>query len=109
MDTRRYYLVGMALIIFLVCTQTPLLSVVFAFFILGMIPGTSLIIPSWMILISYPLIALSVLYWLSTQSLFIGEQVLHIKQTQRRPAAKKVQSKTRTKQIPTKRRPRAAV
>jgi hypothetical protein len=58
--------------LFWVCTKTPLLASLFTLFVLGMVPGTHLAIPAWLMLIVYPAGFFAAVYWLSARSLYIG-------------------------------------
>lgn len=95
MNTLVYKWAALVLFVFIVCVQTQLLSIAFTFLVLGILPGTDFIVPSWAILITYPLLFIASLAWLNTQPLFIGETaqttLKHV------PKSKKLHSATSTK------------
>lgn len=110
MDKHVSLWAGMIVLGLLVLSETPLMNVFFAFFILGAIPGTDLIIPAWVIFTLYPLIFLVMLYWLFTQPLFIGEPARPT--TPPKPVAQKTKKKVAlvdAKRTAPKRRARTAV
>lgn len=72
MNRRAWFWVCGVTVGFLILTKTPLIFTVFAFLVLGMIPGTTLTIPAWVLLATYPVAFAGVIYWLSTQPLLIG-------------------------------------
>lgn len=111
MKNRVYIVIGAALAVLLVCTYTPFVAVLFSFLVMGMIPGTGLVIPSWIILIANPLLCIGVLAWISDQSLFIGE-VKKKPASRKRSVSKKVVKRTRkspTIAHTTKRKQRVAI
>lgn len=87
---------------------TSLPSAVLSILITGVIPGTSYVLPLWVILTIYPIIAFTAVLWIASQPIFIGED--------ERPQKKPVLTKTSTsktkksvlKQPALKRRPRSA-
>lgn len=101
MNKRLRVWIGATLISMIVLTKTPLLYVLFSLFILGMIPGTHVIIPPAVLLVVYPLLFIAILSWLTTDPLHIGV---------RHEAARSVPKTTRQKATrrPTKTRPNAA-
>lgn len=66
MDKRILWLVGFlaGLIVFV---KTPLIAALLAFFILGIVPGTDILLPPWVLMIIYPVLFVAVLYRISTQ------------------------------------------
>lgn len=102
---------SIVLLSFVLLTKTPLLSVLFAFIILGMIPGTTLTIPFWAMLIAYPLIFLLVVIWLGRQPLLIGEAKPPTRSAATKSKTKRKKSATsaRSKRVAAKRRPRTAI
>lgn len=66
MDKRMLWFVGV-LIGLIIVIKTPLVFTLFAFFILGMIPGTDLFIPPWVLLITYPVLFVAIVYRIGTQ------------------------------------------
>jgi len=46
---------------------------------MGVVPGTTITIPAWVMLITYPLGFLALCYWLSHQSMLIGEKKRPVK------------------------------
>lgn len=75
MDKQRVFLwAGASILLFLLITQTSLVSTLFALFVLGVLPGTQFVIPAWIILIVYPCLFVTGIVWLRTQPLFIGEK-----------------------------------
>ena len=113
MDKQRVFLwAGFGILLFLLCTKTPLLSSIISLLLLGMIPGTNLVIPAWAILIVYPSLFVLVLFWLRRQSLFIGEEKKPAKQAVQPLITKRKKTKTAAhakKTHATKRRARATV
>lgn len=74
MNKQRVFLwAGSGLLLFLLLSQTPLVSTLFALFVLGIIPGTNYIVPAWVILLAYPSLMLASIFWIHRQSFFIGE------------------------------------
>ena len=72
MNRRAWFWVCGVAVGLVILTKTPLVFTVFAFLVLGMIPGTMLTIPAWVLLTVYPLVFIGTVYWLSTQPLLIG-------------------------------------
>lgn len=61
MDKRLAWIAGIGLAI-LIIVKTPLVFTLFAFFILGMVPGTTLVIPAWVLLILNPLLCAAIVW-----------------------------------------------
>lgn len=102
MDKRVVLWAGLTVLGFVVMTKTQLLNILVAFLILGVIPGTSLFVPSWLIFTVYPLLFVGILLWLGSQSLVSGAEAA-------KPTRKTAQKRaTRTKRVP-KRQPRTAI
>lgn len=95
-------------VIILTLTKTPLLAALLTFLFIGIIPGTAIVIPSWVLLIVYPVAFVLVSRLLVGRTLFFGEQ----KKPEPVAPTKKVRSqKTSTTQqstTPAKRRARVA-
>lgn len=72
MSRRTLFWVSLAVLLFIICTQTPAVVIIFSFLVMGIIPGTSITIPAWLMLIGYPLAFIAAVLWISHQSLFIG-------------------------------------
>jgi uncharacterized membrane protein len=72
--------------------QFDLLGVLFALVFLGMIPGTDLSIPPWVMMIGYPLAIVAAIFWLVHQPLYIGSREKQEK-TARAVARKRVAKK----------------
>jgi len=110
MDKRILTYGLLAILVIMVLTQTPLLATLLSLLVMGMVPGTDLAIPFWVMLILYPLLFVAVLYWVSGQKFFIGEPP---RPTTPAPKAKTTRKKStassRTKRTVTKRRARTAV
>lgn len=70
---RAYKWAGIFVVVFLVLTETPLMTVFLKFLILGEIPGTDTIIPAWVILLLYPSLIVGGIAWIRSQPIFIGE------------------------------------
>ena len=56
-----------------ICVATPLLQTIFSIFVLGYVPGTSIVISPLVMLVTYPLLFVALVAWISFQSLYIGE------------------------------------
>lgn len=104
MDKRVVFWVCTAGISLLLLGRTALLDTLLAFCILGIIPGTTIVLPSWLIMTAYPLVFLTLIYWLMSQSFFIGDTT----PADVMPIAKKTPHKTAKQAVP-KRRPRTAI
>jgi hypothetical protein len=111
MNTRALLWAGFVTVFLVLCTQTTFPTTVFALLVMGMIPGTDITIPAWVILATYPMVFLLTIYWLGRQSFFIGEQTTAVPPATK-PAKKrqtgKVKSHARRKSTAAKRRPRVA-
>ncbi|HRK40680.1 MAG TPA: hypothetical protein PLN95_01200 [Candidatus Saccharibacteria bacterium] len=109
MDKRVYMVGGLAIFVIVVLTQTPLVATLFSFFIMGMIPGTDLAVPFWVMLILYPLLFVTTLYWISNQRFFIGEMEQPARPVMKtKPAKKKSRTSVARKRAAPKRRTRTA-
>ena len=72
MNTRVIFWASVAIVSLLVCVKTPLLAMVFALLIMGIIPGTGAVVPAWIMLLIYPLVFVGAIIWLTRQSLLVG-------------------------------------
>lgn len=62
------------------CTHTLFLPALFSIVVMGIVPGTSLKLPTAFMLIVYPTFFLVGMYWLSTLQLFVHEtQSTHVR------------------------------
>lgn len=105
--TRKQRIIGLtALGVFVLLIRPDILGVIFALVFLGMIPGTTLSLPFWLMLIVYVLGALIIVRWLAQQPMYVGNMSRQEK-TARAIARKKVISKTKKK--PTARKSHARV
>lgn len=112
MNNRVLLWVGFVITLLIVCTQTPLIATLFALLVLGMIPGTDLVIPAWVILLLYPVLFVLGVHWIRSQPLLIGEQKKPSKPVAQRVTRKRksTEAPARTKPAhPAKRHTRAAV
>lgn len=108
MDKRVGFWAIVTVVGFIVLTKTQLLNILIAFFILGAIPGTNLVIPAWIIFTVYPIITVAILLWLGTRSILLGIPTTPAVVTQPKTKRKKV-SMTRKLKRSEKRQPRVAV
>lgn len=81
MEKRVLFWAGFVIILFIVLTKTPLISSLLSLLVLGIVPGTDLVIPAWIILTLYPVLGVLGIHWLRTQSLFIGERTKPVQPT----------------------------
>jgi hypothetical protein len=110
MDRRVYQWAGIALVVLVILTKTPLVFSLFALLILGVIPGTTLVIPAWISLLVYPLLIVVTLLWLSTWPRPLPASTVPVRAAQKPSRSKKIVSKSIKQKSPaTKRRARAAV
>lgn len=110
MDKRILSYGMIAVLVILVLTQTPLVATLLSLLVMGMIPGTNLVIPFWVMLVLYPLLFVAVLYWVSGQRFFIGETGQPTPPASKpKPARKKSATTSRSKRAAPKRRARTAV
>jgi hypothetical protein len=93
--------------ILLIVTQTSLMTDLFLLLVIGMVPGTEIRVPAWVMMGLYPLIAVTAVYWLSKQPMYIGNSK-HNEAVARKIARRKVAKITNTvneqQQLPTTRR-----
>ena len=61
MDKRIAWSAGIVLAV-LIIAKTPLVFTLFALLILGMVPGTSFMIPAWVLLILNPLLCIAIVW-----------------------------------------------
>ena len=112
MDKRDGLWIGLGLMAVILSATTPLLNDIVMLLVLGTIPGTDILVPMWVVYTFYPLIAVSLLAWLATHTLYIGEPknnpVVKPVISTRRSRAKKVVKKAVAAK-PSKRRTRVAV
>lgn len=83
--------------IVLILTKTPLVFTVFALFVLGVIPGTTLTVPAWVFLLAYPALFFGMVYWLSGHPpLLSTKPLVPQKKTvrKRKPAQKQIRATT---------------
>ena len=98
---------GFFIVAFVVSPQTSLPASLLAFLVLGIIPGTNIALPAWAILLVYPALIGTVVYWLHNEAFFIGEPTPPPKATKVTVAKSR---KTRAKKTAAaKRRARATV
>lgn len=70
---KRYIIIALAIIsIVVVITSPAVFGAVLLFLFLGIIPGTNIVIPFWVMLPVCLLIAVAALQWLILQPLYIG-------------------------------------
>lgn len=108
MDKRVYYGAALTIIGFVVFTKTPLSASLLAFFILGIIPGTNIALPFWLLLCAYLLLGVFLMFWFSRQSLLIGEAAKPVAPVKAARTTRKKTS-TRSKRATPKRSPRTAI
>lgn len=111
MNKRAYLWAGGVLMGLIVLTKTPLVFSLFALLILGVVPGTSLVIPAWILLVIYPILFAATLFWLSARPIMITESHPAPVNVRKKTlsAKKKISKSTTRKTSPTKRRARATV
>jgi hypothetical protein len=113
MNMRAVYWAGFITIFLVVCTESTVPEIVIALLVMGVVPGSDMTIPPMMMLISYPVLFLIALWWISTQPFFIGERVSATARPTRMVVKKSHATKPKTvtarKNATAKRRPRAAV
>lgn len=108
MNKRAYLWAGGAILGLLILTKTPLVFSLFALLILGVIPGTALVIPAWVLLVLYPILIAATLFWLSAQPIMIAEPVrAQTKPRKRATRTKKTTTKPVARKAAAKRRARA--
>lgn len=78
-----------------ITTQTSLMTDIFLLLVMGIVPGTNLHAPAFLMLIGYPLIAIAAIYWLVKQPMFIGNKQ-HNEKLARQIARKKVMKISRS-------------
>ena len=102
---------GIVIFLFLLISLTPIPASLLAFLVLGIIPGTDIVVPAWAILLVYPALIGVALYWIYGETFFIGEPAPATKPAVTAKVAKRKKTKsTRSKKTTaTKRRARAAV
>lgn len=99
---------GFVILILFICTQTSLPTALLTFLVLGIIPGTTIAVPAWAILLVYPALIVAGIYWLRGHVLFIGELAPPVKPAVAVMKKVKKTRNTRTKKTTaTKRRARA--
>jgi hypothetical protein len=113
MNMRAVYWAGFMTIFLVVCTESTLPEIVIALLVMGVIPGSDMTIPPMMMLVTYPVLFLIALWWISTQPFFIGERVSATTKPTHVPTKKRYTVKAKTvtvrKTTAAKRRPRAAI
>ena len=106
---RGVFGVGFVILILFICTQTSLPTALLTFLVLGIIPGTTIAIPAWAILLVYPVLIVAATYWLRGRVFFIGELAPPVKPAIAVVKKAKKTKNTRTKKTAAaKRRARAA-
>lgn len=113
MKRRAALWAGIVTVSFVAVFYVNIPSTLFTIFVIGIIPGTSITIPAWLMLLMYPGLFAVMLYWLGKQSLLIGERRLAkapVKTTKKSvpTALRKTRRRSKTA-IATKPRTRAAV
>lgn len=96
MNHRVMFRLSMVFLAVCLAITTSLPTLLFTLFIMGMLPGTQLTVPAWVVLTVYPLIMLLAIRWLSRQPLFSGN-ARRDDATARTLARKRVASKTSQK------------
>ena len=72
MNMRVFLGASAGILLLIVLTRTPLIAALFAFFAMGIIPGTAFVIPAWVMLLIYPLLFIGAVFYLATQSMLVG-------------------------------------
>ena len=107
MEKQRVFIgVGTVMLLFVMLPLTPVPASLLAFLVLGIIPGTELVVPAWAILLVYPALIGVALYWIHREAFFIGEPAPAPKSTVTKAA--KTKTTRHKKATATKRRARAA-
>lgn len=102
---KRYVLIAASIITFLVIITNPaVIAEAVQFFFLGLIPGTNIIIPFWIMLPGSLVIAAASIHWLRIQPLFIGS-IPSQEQTARQLARKRIVPKKKIRQTVSAKRP----
>lgn len=91
-----------------ICAATSLMTHLLAFLILGRLPGTDTVMPQWIPYFIYPLLALALIGWLASHTLYIGEASIPVKNKKVTRTPRTYKKKVSTAK-PVKRRSRAAV
>ena len=52
----------------------------FSMFISGIIPGTTYTLPLWFVMTVYPIVAITALFWIASQPIYIGESYKPVKE-----------------------------
>ena len=106
MDKRFMWSAGV-LTALVVVTKTPFVFTLFALFVLGIIPGTSLVIPAWLLLIVNPILFAGIVWIVRSHHLLTPidtpQPTAQAKRTRRSTAT----SKKRTAATPKRRSSRA--
>ena len=101
---------GIVILLFLLISLTPIPASLLAFLVLGIIPGTDIVVPAWAILLVYPALIGVALYWVYGETFFIGEPAPVPKPVAAKATKRKKPKSTRSKKTTaTKRRARAAI
>lgn len=80
MDMRVLLWTVLVMTAVMTCTHTLFLPALFSLVVMGIVPGTSLRVPTALMLIVYPTLFIVGIYWLSTLQLFVHEaQSTHVR------------------------------
>lgn len=108
MDVRVVLWTCLVMTAVMICTHTLFLPILFSILVMGIIPGTSLRIPTAFMLIVYPVLFIIGLYWLSTVQILLGDSTVHTR-TAKEPVRRRTPtgSLNNKSSTPVKRRARA--
>lgn len=103
MDKRVRWALG-AFLAVVIITETPLVFTLFSIFILGMVPGTSVVVPAWLLLVINPLLCLGIIWVVRAHHLFTPIDTPLKPTATTRTAKKARQARTKKSTTATKRR-----
>ena len=103
---KRIIIVLFAFIALCVALTSPyVLNTIVNFVFLGLIPGTDITVPFWLMLIAFIAVTILLIRWLTNQPLYIGSlasQEQTARQIARKKIAKKVSAAHRSRRQPVK-------
>lgn len=97
MDVRIVLWTCLVMTAFMMCTHTLFLPMLFSVIVMGIIPGTTIEIPTGFMLIVYPSLFIAGVYWFSTLQVMMNEHA----QAPARAPKKSVRKKTVVASSPT--------
>lgn len=111
----RKYRIGIALLVaaslISLASNTHLIDALFLFLLMGLLPGTTFVLPPWIMMVAVVLMAVAAVSWLLRQPLYIGSlaaQEKTARQLARQKAARRVSASDKKSRLRTRRRKPAA-